>query len=93
MTLVNERPAGTVYRVGVTVASALIAVGFGVLVGWGLGGYERRPAIVALGIGLLSGALMLGFGYGPDPIRGGGSLLLGCGAALALMLLRAMMTR
>ena len=70
-----------------TATSAVVAVGFGLLVGWGLAGYDRRPAVVALLCGMLAGGSLLVAGYGPDPSLGGGSLLLGCGAALPTVFL------
>lgn len=73
-----------------TVAAAVVAVGFGLLVGWGLGGrdYAPRPVLIALLAGLAVGAGILALSSGTDPSLAGWSLVLGCGGALAISGLR-----
>jgi hypothetical protein len=65
-----------------------VAVVFGGLMGWGLRGRvsDRRPAVLALLIGLAIGAAAL-FGSGEMAEMASGSLLLGCGAGLLLLFL------
>lgn len=73
-----------------TVLASVVAVGFGLLMGWGLGGssYPRRPVIAALLLGAATGGVILATSFGSDPSLAGWSLILGCGAALAIALLR-----
>lgn len=73
-----------------TVPAAVVAVGFGLLMGWGLGGsrYPRLPVIAALLLGAATGGVVLATSFGSDPSLSGWSLLLGCGVALGTTLLR-----
>lgn len=65
-----------------------VAVVFGGLMGWGLRSRlaDRRPAFLAMGVGLALGVGLL-FGSGDMARMGSGSLLLGCGAGLILLIL------
>lgn len=65
-------------------AAIVVAVGFGGLVGWGLGFSlpDTRPALVTLIVGLVIGAVILLTSFGSQPAMAGGSLILGCGAGL-----------
>lgn len=73
-----------------TVPAAVVAVGFGLLMGWGLGGrsYPRLPVIIALLSGAAVGVVLLSTSSGSDPSLAGWSLILGCGAALGTAYLR-----
>ncbi|MFP3914113.1 MAG: hypothetical protein ACLFWM_04500 [Actinomycetota bacterium] len=72
-----------------TVGSALVAIAFGLLVGWGLRtrDFDRRPAVAAPVVGLAAGAVTLGLSLGDNPELAGGSLLLGCAAILTALLI------
>jgi hypothetical protein len=65
-----------------------VAVVFGGLMGWGLRGRlaDRRPAVLAMLIGLVIGAAAL-FGSGAMTEMASRSLLLGCGSGLILLFL------
>ncbi len=73
-----------------TVPAAVVAIGFGLLMGWGLGGrsYPRLPVIAALLLGAAAGGVVLAVSFGSDPSLAGWSMILGCGAALGTALLR-----
>lgn len=73
-----------------SVAAAVVAVGFGLLMGWGLGGrdYPPRPVVATLVVGAALGALILATSHGTHPSLSGWSLIIGCGAALATSRLR-----
>lgn len=72
------------------VVAAVVAVGFGLLMGWGLGerSYPRRPVAITLVLGTAAGVLVLATAFGPDPSLTGWSLTLGCAAALGTAHLR-----
>lgn len=63
----------------------IVAVTFGGLMGWGLGwrNSEPLPTLAALLVGITTGAITMALDIGQDPVFVGGSLLVGCGAALA----------
>lgn len=63
----------------------IVAIGFGLVMGWGLGRAlpDPRPAAVAYLVGMAAGAIVRIGGLGATPGFTGGSLLLGCTAALA----------
>lgn len=69
-------------------AAAAVAVGFGLLMGWGLGdrAYPHRPITATLSVGAALGGAVLIASSGS---LAGWSLLLGCGGALATAHLRA----
>ncbi len=69
-------------------AAVTVAIVFGGLMGWGLRGRldDRRPGMLAMLVGLVIGAGAL-FGSGETADMASGSLLLGCGAGLILMIL------
>ena len=69
------------------IKAVVVAVIFGTLMGWGLAGRhdDRRPPIIAVVVGFVVGATVLVADLGADPSFVGGSLLLGCAAALAAM--------
>lgn len=73
-----------------TVPATVVAVGFGLLLGWGLGArsYPRLPVIAALLLGVVVGVGVLAGSIGPDPSLSGWSLIFGCGTALGTSLLR-----
>ncbi len=66
-------------------AAIVVAVGFGALMGFSLGRFltDLRPVVIGLLLGLGCGAVIWVLGLGDDPTFVAGSLLLGCGAALA----------
>lgn len=68
--------------------AVVVAVVFGGLMGWGLRGRldDRRPGLLAMFVGLAVGVGAL-FGSGEMYRMASGSLLLGCGAGLALLAL------
>ncbi len=63
----------------------VVALIFGVLMGWGLGLTlpDPRPAAVTFIVGMIIGAIIRIGELGSMPEMAGGSLLLGCTAALA----------
>jgi hypothetical protein len=67
--------------------TALVAVGFGAFMGWGLGRFlaDVRPALVGLGFGFLSGAIVALLDLTSDPVLVGRSLMLGCSAGLVAL--------
>jgi hypothetical protein len=67
--------------------TALVAVVFGALMGWGLGRFlaDVRPAVAGLGFGFLCGAIVALLGLTSDPILVGRSLILGCAAGLVAL--------
>ncbi|MGA7269930.1 MAG: hypothetical protein WB239_02545, partial [Acidimicrobiia bacterium] len=69
-------------------AAVAVAIVFGSLLGWGLRGRldDRRPGLAAMLVGLVIGAGAL-FGSGEMADMASGSLLLGCGAGLILLVL------
>jgi hypothetical protein len=69
----------------VDTAAIVVAVGFGALMGFSLGRFltDLRPVVIGLLFGLGCGAVIWVLGVGDDPTFVAGSLLLGCGGALA----------
>lgn len=65
-------------------AAIVVALAFGLLMGWGLVRVlpDPRPALITFVVGAVIGALVWLGGLGNTPTMAGGSLLLGCGAAL-----------
>ncbi len=63
----------------------VVTVVFGLSMGWGVGRTlpDLRPAVVTYLAGMIIGAVVWIGGLGPSPNLSGGSLLLGCTAALA----------
>lgn len=73
-----------------TMPAAVVAVAFGLLMGWGLGGptYPRLPVLTALVSGAAVGVVFLATSFGSAPGLAAWSLILGCAAALATASLR-----
>lgn len=63
----------------------VVALVFGALMGWGLGQTlpDSRPAALTFVVGMIIGAVIRIGELGSMPEMAGGSLLLGCTAALA----------
>jgi hypothetical protein len=70
------------HQPAITVPAIVVAVGFGLTVGWGLGFSlpDRRPALFSLLFGLAAGAVSLVASLGST--MAAWSLVLGCGAGL-----------
>lgn len=72
-----------------TVGSTLVAVGFGLMMGWGMRSHEleRRPLAVSFITGVAAGTMMLTLSLGSHPGLAGGSLIVGCLSALAMLVI------
>lgn len=79
----------------VETAELVVAITFGAVMGWGMGWRqpERLPIVVALLAGIAGGLAVLVFDLGDDPGFVGGSLVAGCGVALAAFTPRLLRTR